>query len=286
MTEAKNETTNNDRSSWSVFLVFSLSLLFLLVVQGQAQGQNTQRCFPETSFCISGRIREFWEENGGLPIFGFPTGPQHEERIEGIPFQVQWFERNRLELHPEKPHPYDVLLGRLGAEGLNQQGRNWQSFPKSELHSGCRFFSETGHNVCGMILARWRANGLEFDRATGKSEAENLALFGFPLSDPQIETLSNGQQYVVQWFERARFELHPENAPPYDILLGLLGNEIQFGSFVTPTPTPTPTPTAIPTNTPTVTPRPHHNQPSKTPKPTSPPYPGPPARTPPPYPFS
>ena len=32
---------------------------------------------------------------------------------------------------------------------------------------------------------------------------------------------------MVQWFERARFELHPENAPPYNLLLGLLGNEIR-----------------------------------------------------------
>jgi len=40
------------------------------------------------------------------------------------------------------------------------------------------------------------------------------------------ETLSDGKQYQVQWFERARFELHPENDAPYDVLLGLLGNEV------------------------------------------------------------
>jgi hypothetical protein len=28
---------------------------------------------------------------------------------------------------------------------------------------------------------------------------------------------------VTQYFERARFEYHPENAAPYDILLGRLG---------------------------------------------------------------
>jgi hypothetical protein len=30
----------------------------------------------------------------------------------------------------------------------------------------------------------------------------------------------------VQWFERARFEQHPENPPPHNVLLGLLGNEV------------------------------------------------------------
>lgn len=63
-----------------------------------------QRCFPETNICISGRIRQFWEEHGGLPILGFPITPQYEETIENGAFQVQWFERNRLELHPEN-HP-------------------------------------------------------------------------------------------------------------------------------------------------------------------------------------
>jgi hypothetical protein len=30
----------------------------------------------------------------------------------------------------------------------------------------------------------------------------------------------------VQYFERTRFEYHPENAPPYDILLGQCGRRI------------------------------------------------------------
>ena len=33
----------------------------------------------------------------------------------------------------------------------------------------------------------------------------------------------NGQAYTVQYFERAVFEHHPENQPPYDVLLSLLG---------------------------------------------------------------
>jgi hypothetical protein len=182
------------------------------------------RTFPETGYSVCGRIREFWEQNGGLPVFGFPIGAQHEEQIEGKPFQVQAFERNRLELHPENQRPYDVLLGRLGADRLSQQGRDWMTFPKSQAQAECRFFPQTGHNVCGEILQAWHANGLEFDGRKGKSEAENLALFGLPLSDEQTETIE-GKQYVVQWFERARFERHPENAPPFNVLLGLLGNE-------------------------------------------------------------
>jgi len=204
---------------WLLALLLSLAL-------SPIAAQGDQRCFPETGQCISGRIRAFWEQNGGLPVFGSPTGPQGEIQIEGKPFQAQLFERNRLELHPENQRPYDVLLGRLGADRLAQQGRDPFSFSKSGAQAGCRFFPETQHNVCGDVLAAWHASGLEFDGKKGKSEGENLALVGLPISDLQTESIQ-GKDYQVQWFERARFELHPENAPPYNVLLGLLGNEIR-----------------------------------------------------------
>jgi hypothetical protein len=201
-------------------LILSLSLAVAIIPQASAQ--SSQRCFPETGLCIEGRIREFWEQNGGLPVFGFPIAPQHAEQVEGRSLQVQLFERNRLELHPENARPYDVLLGRLGVDRLNQQGRDWTTLPQSAPKTGCRFFAETGHNVCEPFLSYWRGHGLEFDGRAGKSAAENLALFGLPLSDEQPEIIA-GQVYTVQWFERARFELHPENAPPHNVLLGLLG---------------------------------------------------------------
>jgi hypothetical protein len=219
-----------------------MPILLLLAIIPMAHAQNDQRCFPETGFCIAGRIREFWEQNGGLPVFGFPLGPQHEEVIEGHSLQVQWFERNRLELHPENQRPYDVLLGRLGVDRLEQTGRNWFTFEKSGNRQGCRYFTETDQSVCGNILAYWRSHGLELDGQPGKTEAESLALFGLPVSGEQVETLSDGQQYTVQWFERARFELHPELGPNV-VLLGLLGSEVRAGGPATP---PAATPTAEP----------------------------------------
>jgi hypothetical protein len=221
------------------FRLAAALVLFVALVPW-AHAQNDQRCFPETNQCISGRIREFWEQNGGLPVFGLPTGPQQEITIEGKPYQAQEFERNRLELHPENQRPYDVLLGRLGVTRLEQQSRNWFTFPKSEAQPGCRFFAETGHNVCGDILAAWRAHGLDLGQP-GVSEAENLALFGLPVSDVQTEQIE-GKPYQVQWFERARFELHPENQPPYNMLLGLLGNEVRDNAAEAPNTTPVASP--------------------------------------------
>lgn len=210
-----------------ITLVFSR---FAATPPHAVQAQDAQRCFDETGYCIAGRIREFWEQNGGLPVFGLPITPQQEEMIEGQPLQVQWFERNRLELHPQNTPPHDVLLGRLGVDALEQQGRSLQNISPSKPQEGCRFFAETEQNVCGDILAAWQANGLERDGLLGISTAESLALFGLPLGTTHTETITNTEgistTLTVQWFERARFELHPQNVPPFHVQLGLLGSEL------------------------------------------------------------
>src|SRR6476646_8702124 len=83
------------------------------------------------SNCIDGRLRTFWEQNGGLPVFGYPlTGVGTGAGGTGT-LASQLFERNRLELHPENRAPYDVLLGRLGAERLAALGRNPAQLPRA-----------------------------------------------------------------------------------------------------------------------------------------------------------
>lgn len=232
----------------TIFLLLAVSAL-VLHAQPAGNAAAAQRCFSETQQCIDGRIAEFWEQNGGLMVFGLPIGPQESTVIDGVSYTSQRFERTRLELHPELGRPYDVLLGRMGVQRLEQQGRNWFALPKQPAASDCRVFSQTGHAVCGQILAKWRANGLQIDGKQSVSEAESLALFGLPISGLMTETLSDGKQYQVQWFERARFELHPENAAPYNVLLGLLGREsVQalpqpvVAPVVTPVATATPQP--------------------------------------------
>jgi Sortase domain len=200
------------------------------------QAQAGARCFPETGYCIAGPIRDFWERNGGLMAFGFPITPQQSEQIERQTTQVQWFERSRLELHPENQWPYDVLLGRMGVDRLGQLRRDWKSFPRVEPAGDCRAFAETGHAICGELLAAWRAGGLNLDGDPGINENESLALFGLPLSDATPERGSDGRTYTVQWFERARFELHPENPPPFNVLLGLLGRELSPRAAAPPPP--------------------------------------------------
>jgi len=53
-------------------------------------------------------------------------------------------------------------------------------------------------------------------------------VFGYPISEEFREVnLDDGQEYVVQYFERARFEWHPGAWPErYDVLLGRLGHTL------------------------------------------------------------
>jgi hypothetical protein len=160
----------------------------------------------------------YWQRNGSLPVFGYAKTVKYREGDR----DAQIFERNRLEWHPENHAPYDVQLGLLGEERLLQVGRVWQNEPRAEPKAGCRFFAETGHNLCEPFLSYWRAHGLEFDGRKGTSEAESLALFGFPISETTAEAGADGVARPTQWFQRARFEDHG----PDGVLLGLLGNEV------------------------------------------------------------
>lgn len=187
--------------------VFALALLLSFSPTDVVEAQG-QRCFPETNLCISGAIRTYWERNGGLSIFGFPITDQRQEPVEGRNLQVQWFERDRLEIQADGA----VTAGRLGVERLDQTGRSWQRGNKASPDPGCIVAPETGHQVCGAFATYWRNNGY-------------VTRFGFPITGEIQETL-NGKTFTVQYFERRRMELHPENAPPFNILLGLLGREV------------------------------------------------------------
>jgi hypothetical protein len=175
--------------------------------------------FPQTGHAISGSFMAYWQAHGGLPSFGYPISDVQSEvdPSSGKSTLVQWFERARFELHPEfAGTPYEVELGLLGNQLA--QGRQGQTAfePVAPFAStpDRAFFPATSHALAGGFYAYWAANG-------------GLPIFGYPVSEAFPEANpADGQVYIVQYFERARFEAHPANPPAYQVELGLLGSQL------------------------------------------------------------
>lgn len=167
--------------------------------------------FPATGHTLRGAFREYWTRYGGLAQFGYPLTEEFTEPVgpDQQQLQVQYFERNRFELHPENAgSPYEVLLGTLGRAFHTPD-------PPVSPQAGARYFPETGHNLSGAFLAYWDAHG-------------GLFVHGYPLTEPFQEVNStDGKLYNVQYLERSRFEWHPENVgSPYEVLLGQFGTQL------------------------------------------------------------
>jgi hypothetical protein len=183
---------------------------------GVAPGANY---FPPTRQNISPLFKAYWEQKGGLEQFGYPRTPAFREfnPADGQVYLVQYFERNRFEFHPEnRGTQYEVLLGLLGNQ-LIEKRRAEPPFVRTANANfpGGLYFPETGHNLRGKFKEYWERNG-------------GLAVYGYPTSEEFMElNPDDGKTYLVQYFERNRFELHPENAgTKYEVLLGLLGNSV------------------------------------------------------------
>jgi hypothetical protein len=146
-------------------------------------------------------------------------------------YWVQYFERARFEFHPEYERrdpnwdklPGDqrlklqVQLSLLGANLVKERtaGKGYPPADPATLASGATVFPETGHSISGRIAEYWQSRN-------------GLTNFGYPLSEPVQEvSQTDGKTYTVQYFERTRLELHPENAgTPYEVLLGHMGREL------------------------------------------------------------
>ncbi len=69
-------------------------------------------------------FRTFYASNGGLRVYGRPLSEQTQEvnKADGKTYWVQYFERQRLEWHPDEPNPrFRVMLGLLGSEYRDAQ---------------------------------------------------------------------------------------------------------------------------------------------------------------------
>jgi hypothetical protein len=203
------------KSRWLPF-VGLLALVLPAVGLGglPAAAQGNGRTFPETGKTVRGRFLTYWDSHGGLAQQGYPISNEMQEvsATDGRTYTVQYFERAVFELHPELRAPNDVLLSLLGVFLYNEKYPGGAPAQVPATGAGTVLFPETGKRAGGIFLQYWRTHG-------------GLAQQGYPISDQFLETSDlDGQTYLVQYFERAVFEYHPEKlGTGFEVLLSQLG---------------------------------------------------------------
>lgn len=104
------------------------------------------RWFPETGYTVIGKFLRYWSAWGGLAGFGYPISESYVETLpDGSTRAVQWFERGRLEYHPENVPafyserraanhtamlaPNEIQLGLIGREIASRRNLELRAVP-------------------------------------------------------------------------------------------------------------------------------------------------------------
>jgi photosystem II stability/assembly factor-like uncharacterized protein len=160
--------------------------------------------FPESGHHVAPVFLPFFRAWGGLDRFGLPRTEDFVE--DGL--VVQYFQRARLEHHPERRGTaYEVQISLLGERLLGAE----RPPPGEPFESSAdqRYFAETGRSVNYAFLRYFQTRG-------------GLDSLGFPISE---ELLEGGRP--VQYFQRARLEYRAEAAGTRDeVQLGNVGDEV------------------------------------------------------------
>jgi len=222
-------------------MLLAVSVIAALVPQSGAAVAKQADChtFPETGKTVCGRFLQYWTSHGGLAQQGYPISAQFSEvsDVNGKSYSVQYFERSVFEMHPENGAPNDVLLSLLGVSRYKQKYPGGAPGQTTNASPGSVLFPPTGKRLSGRFLQYWQTHG-------------GLAQQGYPISEEFSERSDlDGKSYQVQYFERAVFEMHAENAAPHDVLLSQLGTfqlktKYPTGEIPQGAPTPAPAPTS------------------------------------------
>ena len=151
-------------------------------------------------------ILKAWQSKGGLAQFGYPLSQPFQEvtretdpSVAGKSFLVQYFERQRLEYHPEaKGTAFEVQLGRLGAEQqqlvpVADKALTGRGTPVDTLNVG------RGQDPSGLMpyssntLVGSNFLAAVFNGLTKRDEADKV----LPDLATYVPTLENGGAYYV-----------------------------------------------------------------------------------------
>ncbi len=199
-------------SSWKHALVGAIAavLVFVLTAPQGLRAEDDSVVFANGQSLTNdyGFLR-YWREHNGESALGIAiSAPLQENGLT-----VQYFERARLELHPELDGS-PVLLGRIGADYAQLLWRTFE-LPAANVTDdpNVQRFAETGHTLREPFRTFWHNNG-------------GVETLGLPISEMTWEYIGD-QMLEVQYFERARLERRSQVAGSTDeVVISNLGRDL------------------------------------------------------------
>ena len=185
-------------SSWRLWL-----LTLIILTSAACTGQTTTSeirldevlYFAETGHSVCGEFLHFFETYGGVESLGYPL--TEEIIVDG--WTVQYFEKGRLERHPENEPAYRLTVGWLGDLLHRRRPPIAPASIPAANDSNRRYFPETGHTLSGNFLHYFDTHG-------------GSVRFGKPISEP---FLVDGR--LAQDFQSARFFWTLQQSPPVSL---------------------------------------------------------------------
>ena len=189
------------RIRWDFFLLVIILSSALAGYNTSAQSIDSQY-FPETGHFVSGEIlNEFRKASDPITVYGFPITDVFSRPGETL--QYQYFEKSLFKFDPQNNQSTQVRLLPIG-QILYPNDATPSYTPFS---TGCQIFPESGlrYPVCFAFLDFFNSYG-------------GVAQFGYPISN-----FEHREGMIVQYFQHARFEWHPELPTGNRVLLTDLG---------------------------------------------------------------
>ncbi len=176
-----------DRLKQAVIVAAALIALVSIIllapsksISGQAQSNG--RYYPVSGHTVDPIFLEYFDEHGAVGTFGYPLTEAFVEPTSGQ--VVQYFENMRLEVGSDNEGAFQVMPSALGV----LLGNADPPLPQGRQDAGCRFYIQTGHQVCYTFISFYDGMG-------------GPELFGYPVSELRMEG-----DLLVQTFQNAQLE--------------------------------------------------------------------------------
>lgn len=206
---------------------FILMLLLIgLMLSTFSAAQARPNCTTAPELCVGPLFRTYWQQHRGNHTFGAPIGTTQTYYLPGREmFYTHMFERAILEYIPSRHSGHkhqSAPVGTLWYDAFQTQLTALTATEELAFQPGsgrCEIVASQQPAVCGEFLDYYRRHGLQFDAVPYATRAEQLGLFGVPLT-PVMKWQHNGETRLVQVFSHARLDYLAGNAADNKVVMG------------------------------------------------------------------